>query len=355
MMTIVAMINVNNALCFAGHSILPQKQPKREQSKRARMAEFQAIILAGGSGIRMYPLTEETPKALLPANDKPLLWYQLSLLESSGFTEVLVVTVAGMLAQIQDYVVREFDGKIHVEICVVEDNTETADALREIADKIKKDFVVLAGDLITDVVVHNVADFHRINDATVTMLLKQEPSQREAKAKGEKPRREKDMIDCIGLVEKENRVVLIAQAVHMNEDMYVSKSLLKRRTNFVLHSDLYDSHFYIFSHWVVDLLLEKKYIASIKADLIPHLVRRQFRGLAALPESVREKSVSSQRLASSLSLSTQQYDPEDVVRCFGYTLPANAYCERADTIAAYKAMDAEVGSRLRVARSASFS
>ncbi|GAB9464460.1 Translation initiation factor eif-2b subunit gamma [Globisporangium polare] len=299
------------------------------------MAEFQAIILAGGSGIRMYPLTEETPKALLPANDKPLLWYQLSLLESSGFTEVLVVTVAGMLAPIQDYV--------------------TADALREIADKIKKDFIVLAGDLITDVVVHNVADFHRINDATVTMLLKQEPSQREAKAKGEKPRREKDMIDCIGLVEKENRVVLIAQAVHMNEDMYVSKSLLKRRTNFVLHSDLYDSHFYIFSHWVVDLLLEKKYIASIKADLIPHLVRRQFRGLAALPESVREKAVSTQSLASSLSLSTQQYDPEDVVRCFGYTLPANAYCERADTIAAYRAMDAEVGSRLRVARSASFS
>ena len=65
--------------------------------------------------------------------------------------------------------------------------------------------------------------------------------------------------------------------------------------------------------------------------------------------------MSKQSLASSLSLSTQKYDPEDAVRCFGYTLPPNAYCERADPIAAYKAMDAEVGSRLRVARSSSFS
>lgn len=319
------------------------------------MAEFQAIILAGGSGIRMYPLTEETPKALLPANDKPLLWYQLNLLENSGFTEVLVVTVADMLPKIQDYVSREYDGKIHIEMCEVEENSETADALREIADKIKKDFIVIAGDLVTDVVVHNVADFHRINDASVTMLLKQQPSAQELKAKGEKPRRDKDMIDCIGLVEKENRVVLLAQAVHMDEDMYVSKSLLKRRTNFVLHSDLYDPHFYIFSHWVVDLLLEKKSIASIKADLIPHLVRRQFRGLDALPETVREKAVSKQSLAASLSLSTQKYDPEDAVRCFGYTLPSNTYCERADTIPAYKAMETEVGSRVRVTRSPSIS
>lgn len=311
------------------------------------MAEFQAIILAGGKGIRLYPLTEDTPKALLPVNNKPLLWYQLNLLEASGFAQVLVVTVADMLPQIQDYVSREYDGKIHVELCEVEDNMETADALRSIADKIKTDFIVLAGDLATDVVVHHVADVHRINDASMTMLLKQE----KPVIKGEKPRRDKDMTDCIGLVEKENRVVLISQGVHMNEDMYVAKSLLKRRANLVLHSDLYDAHFYIFSHWVVELLLEKKYIASIKADLVPHLIKRQFRGTSALPESVRERAISQQQLASKLSLSSAQEDPNDVVRCFAYLLPKNGYCERADTTPAYTAMENEVASRLRVARS----
>ncbi|CAI5708216.1 unnamed protein product [Peronospora destructor] len=291
------------------------------------MAEFQAIILAGGRGIRLYPLTEETPKSLLPANDKTLLWYQLHLLETSGFIEVLVLTVPDLLPPIQDYVTREFDGKIHVELCEVADNTETADALREVADKIKCDFIVLAGDLVTDVVLHNVADFHRINNASVTMLLRQEAPIR----KGEKPRRDKDMTDCIALAEgqrdEENRVVLVSQAVHMNEDLYVAKSLLKR----------------------------KKYIASIKADLVPHLVRRQFRGADALPESVREKATSKQELAASLSLSEAKHDPEDLVRCFAYVLPTNAYCERADTIAAYRAMNEEVGSRLRINRSGSIS
>ncbi|RLN44562.1 hypothetical protein BBJ28_00018852, partial [Nothophytophthora sp. Chile5] len=99
----------------------------------------------------------------------------------------------------------------------------------------------------------------------------------------------------------------------------------------------------------------KKYIASIKADLVPHLVRRQFRGADALPEAVREKAASKQKLAASLSLSVEKYDPEDLVRCFAYVLPRNAYCERADTIPAYRAMDAEVGSRLRIKRSPSMS
>ncbi|CAI5700595.1 unnamed protein product [Peronospora effusa] len=319
------------------------------------MAEFQAIILAGGRGIRLYPLTEETPKSLLPANDKTLLWYQLHLLETSGFTEVLVLTVPDLLPPIQDYVTREFDGKIHVELCEVADNTETADALREVADKIKCDFIVLAGDLVTDVVLHNVADFHRINNASVTMLLRQEAPIR----KGEKPRRDKDMTDCIVLAEgqrdEENRVVLVSQAVYMNEDLYVAKSLLKRRSNLVLHTDLYDGHFYMFSHWVLDLLQEKKYIASIKADLVPHLVRRQFRGANALPESVRDKATSTQELAASMSLSEAKHDPDDLVRCFAYVLPTNAYCERADTIAAYRAMNEEVGSRLRIKRSGSIS
>ena len=323
--------------------------PKQAKSpkKTSKMAEFQAIILAGGSGIRMYPLTEETPKSLLPANNKPLLWYQLNLLESSGFAEVIVATTGEMLPKIQDYVNREYDGKIQIDICEVEENSETADALREISDKIKKDFIVLAGDLVTDVVVQNFADFHRLNDASVTMLLKKESTE---KVKGEKPRRDKDMTDCIGIVPKENRVVLVSQAVHMNEDIYVYKSLLKRRSNFVLHTDLYDAHFYIFSHWVLDLLLEKKYIASIKADLIPHLIRRQFRGPSVLPEDVRAKAVDKQQLATSLTLSSKSYDAGDVIRCFGFVMPQNGYCERADTIAAYQAMGKEVKSRLRIAK-----
>lgn len=59
--------------------------------KVACAMEFQAIILADhddGSGTRLYPLLEKTPKSLLPIAGRPLIAYQLALLERSGFKEV---------------------------------------------------------------------------------------------------------------------------------------------------------------------------------------------------------------------------------------------------------------------------
>lgn len=43
--------------------------------------EFQAIILAGGKGTRLYPMTDGVPKCMLPVANHPLLYYQLRLLE----------------------------------------------------------------------------------------------------------------------------------------------------------------------------------------------------------------------------------------------------------------------------------
>ena len=49
------------------------------------MCEFQAIIMAAGRGSRMYPLTENFPKSILPVGNLPLIWYPLNLLVTSGF------------------------------------------------------------------------------------------------------------------------------------------------------------------------------------------------------------------------------------------------------------------------------
>ncbi|ETW02295.1 hypothetical protein H310_05843 [Aphanomyces invadans] len=321
------------------------------------MAEFQAVILAGGSGVRLYPLTEETPKPLLPVNNHPLLYYQLALLEKSGFSDVLVITTTEMKDQICDYTLRQYGGKIGIDVVAVEgDGGETADALRAVADRIRSDFIVVAGDLVTDCVLQNVADLHRINDASVTMLLKQEMVEEPTKGSKskEKPRRDREMIDCIGLVEADSRVVHIAHSIFANDDMEGNEdvemplALLKRRPRINMHTDLYDAHVYIFPHWVLDLLHEKKHIASIKADLIPHLVRRQFRGPQALAESVRGKLQSPQHVANDLSVSCGGKDEDDVMKVFAYILPSNAYCERADTKEAYNAMTKEVKSKWRL-------
>ena len=238
--------------------------------------EFQAVILAAvADGDTLAPLTNSLPLGLLPVANRPLLSYQLELLtRSHSFKQVLVLTVERWLSQLATWVSESYKGPLQVELLVVPDRAGSADALRHVRAHIVTDFVLIAGDVITDVPFQRMADLHRLQGAAMTALYRESAPREAGVAKKAK---DLDGIDFVGVDERGQRLLSVEAAADCEGGVVsVSQSLLRAYPHVTLRTDLIDAHVYIFAPWVLDVLEEKEHFVSAKFELVPYLVRKQF-------------------------------------------------------------------------------
>ena len=133
---------------------------------------MKAVIMAGGEGTRLRPLTSNAPKPMLPVADRPMMQHVIHLLRRHGFDDI-VVTVAFLANAIKN----EFgDGSDYgVKIVYANEPTPlgTAGSVRNAMEFLDERFVVISGDVITDVDLTKIVALHDDRQAMATIGLVQ--------------------------------------------------------------------------------------------------------------------------------------------------------------------------------------
>ncbi len=129
---------------------------------------MKAVVLAGGEGERMRPLTYTRPKAMLQVAGKPLVWHVLSNLRKARIKEAVVV-VKYKKEQVIDYLKEENLG-MTIEFAVQGEKHGTAAAIEAAREKAGEDFLVVAADNISDAEIYR--DVIEKYDGRKTMALK---------------------------------------------------------------------------------------------------------------------------------------------------------------------------------------
>ena len=126
------------------------------------------VILCGGKGERLHPITNDIPKPLIKIKDKPILSYIIGHLERYNMRQFIVAT------GYKSYKIRNYIDECYTKSIYKIVDSGDVDIIKRIQDSckyIKKDFMVLYGDTISNINLDNLIKYHQTHLQPVTMSV----------------------------------------------------------------------------------------------------------------------------------------------------------------------------------------
>lgn len=311
-----------------------------------KRGELQAVVMAGGKGSRMTDITTGKYKCLLPIANFPMVWYPLKMLQNNGFQDAIVVVPDSARSEVCK-IPERFGLTIRIDVVGIQEQKDwgTADSLRHIADKLTgSDVLIVSGDLILDHGVREVTELHRLHRSSLTALfIGNMLDPKDVAVPGPKSTKYKKEKDVVGL--DDQRLCLFTAEADIEEAVTVKNKVFRMHPRIRIHTNFQDAHLYIIKKWVCDYISFDKTVTTIKGEVIPKLVTKQFSKQTKNKNKSSDDDFSSTPRADLLSFIPDDKTTDHIKTlsgeednhrygCYGY-IASGGICMRVNSLPAY--------------------
>ncbi|MFX1296997.1 MAG: sugar phosphate nucleotidyltransferase [Promethearchaeota archaeon] len=219
------------------------------------MVDWTGIILAGGLGKRLRPLTGDRPKPLVPVVGKPMIVYAIDLLRYAGVQNIIVI-VKYMGDQIREFLLHQ-DFGVNIEIPEV-DPLDTANAVQQVADYVKTEYLVVSmADIITNIHMAEYLDFKikKGGIGAISLVSTDIPSR-------------------FGVVNTDQNYK-IHSFLEKPESIELYFSSMISNHNIYLHQNLINTGIYAFHREIFEIL-ERTNLMDFGKDVFPYLLENDY-------------------------------------------------------------------------------
>src|SRR5258708_2768366 len=138
---------------------------------------MQALILAGGKGTRLRPLTVYTPKPIVPVLNRPFLLYQIEVLREWGITDI-TLSLSYQPDKIEHILGNGSDFGVNIRYITEPSPMGTGGAYKFAANALRETTIVFNGDILTNLDVGKLVEFHQARraEATIALVAVDDPS-----------------------------------------------------------------------------------------------------------------------------------------------------------------------------------